>query len=233
MRISELRDRPRFGPMTTLGPVSKPISQLHLAPGSKVTIPDVSWAEFETILQELGERRAARIAYSDNTLEITVPLPEHEVPTDLIADIVKLLLRMTGRRYQPFGSTTFKQPGLAGVEPDACFYVQNYQRMIGRRKLQPDYPPPDLAIETDVTSPTTLAAYRAIAVPEVWIYANAQLTIYLVDAGDYRQSDTSPLFPQWPIADWVEQAVQRGWVVGSLQALEELEANLPSGGQLR
>jgi hypothetical protein len=27
--------------------------------------------------------------------------------------------------------------------------------------------------------------------------------------------------------------VQRGWVVGSLQALEELEANLPSGGQLR
>lgn len=210
--------------MTTLVPVSKPISQLRLAPGSKVTIPDVSWAEFEAILQELGERRAARIAYSSSVLEITVPLPEHEVPTDLISDIVKLLLRMTGRRYQPFGSTTFKQPGVAGVEPDACFYVQNYERMIGRRKLQPDDPPPDLAIETDVTSLTTITAYRAIAVPEVWIYADGQLTIYLLQSGDYVQSETSPLFPQLPMVDWVEQAINQAWTVGSLQALEELEA---------
>ncbi|MBE9157938.1 Uma2 family endonuclease [Nodosilinea sp. LEGE 06152] len=212
--------------MTTLVPVSKPISQLHLAPGSKVTIPDVSWAEFEAILQELGERRAARIAYSLNVLEIAVPLPEHEVPTDLISDIVKLLLRMTGRRYQPFGSTTFKQPGVAGVEPDACFYIHNYERMIGRRKLQPGDPPPDLAIETDVTSLTTITAYRAIAVPEVWIYADGKLTLYLLQAGDYVASDTSPLFPHFPIAGWVEQAVSRAWTVGSLQALEELEASV-------
>lgn len=37
--------------------------------------------------------------------------------------------------------------------------------MIGRRKLEPNDPPPDLAIETDVTSKTTLDAYVAIAVP--------------------------------------------------------------------
>jgi Uma2 family endonuclease len=211
--------------MTTLVPVSKPVSQLHLAPGSKVTIPDVRWAEFEAILQELGERRSARVAYSSNVLEITVPLPEHEVPTDLISDIVKLLLRMAGRRYQPFGSTTFKQPGVAGVEPDACFYIHNCDRMIGRRKLQPDDPPPDLAIETDVTSPTTITAYRAIAVPEVWTYADGKLAIYLLQTGDYVPSETSPLFPQFPIAEWVEQAVSRAWTVGSLQALEELEAS--------
>jgi hypothetical protein len=70
--------------MTTLVPISNPISHLHLAPGSRVSIPDVSWAEFESILQEFGEHRAARIAYSHSTLEITVPLPEREVPTDLI-----------------------------------------------------------------------------------------------------------------------------------------------------
>jgi Uma2 family endonuclease len=72
--------------------------------------------------------------------------------------------------YEPFGSTTFKRENTAGVEPDACFYIQNYQRMIGRRKLEPNDPPPDLAIETDVTSKTTLDAYVAIAVPELWIY---------------------------------------------------------------
>lgn len=129
--------------MTTTISVVKPVSQLRLAPGSKVTVPNVSWQEFETILLELGEKRSARVAYSNNTLEIMVFLPEHERPKDLISDVVKLLLKKTGRKYEPFGSTTFKQKGKAGVEPDACFYIQNYQRMINRRRLQPDKPPPD------------------------------------------------------------------------------------------
>jgi Uma2 family endonuclease len=210
--------------VTTLLPVSKPISQLHLEPGSRITIPGVSWAEFEAILLEFGDRRSARIAYSHNTLEIMVPLPEHEVPTDLMSDIVKTILRSTGTRYQPFGSTTFKKLGFAGVEPDACFYIQNYERMIGRRKLEPGDPPPDLALETDVTSPMTIEAYKAIAVPEVWIYAGGVLKIYLLRLGDYVQSPTSSLFPELPIIEWVEQAIARAWVVGSLQALEELEA---------
>ena len=57
--------------------VVKPVSQMQLAPGSAVTIPNVSWQEFESILQELGEHRSARVAYSKGTLEIMVPLPEH------------------------------------------------------------------------------------------------------------------------------------------------------------
>lgn len=156
--------------MTAVSPIVKPVSQMQLAPGSAVTIPDVSWEEFESILQEMGEKRSARVAYSKGTLEIMVPLPEHERPKDLISDLVKILLKRTGRRYDPFGSTTFKRQNTAGVEPDACFYIQNYQRMIGRRRLEPDDPPPDLAIETDVTSKTTFDAYEAIAVPELWIY---------------------------------------------------------------
>ena len=42
--------------------------------------------------------------------------------------------------------------------------------MIGRRRLQPDDPPPDLAIETSVASKTKLDAYESIAVPELWIF---------------------------------------------------------------
>jgi Uma2 family endonuclease len=212
--------------MTTLIPISKPISQLHLAPGSRMTIPGVSWEEFEAILGELGDRRSARIAYCDNTLEITVPRPDHELPTDLISDIVKTILRATRTRYQPFGSTTFKQQGIAGIEPDACFYIQNYDRMIGKRRLEAGDPPPDLAIETDVTSQTTINAYLAIAVPEVWIYADACLKIYLLQAGNYVQSEGSAIFPELPIIAWVETAVDRAWAVGSLQALEELEEQL-------
>ncbi|XPM53912.2 MAG: Uma2 family endonuclease [Leptolyngbya sp. IPPAS B-1204] len=214
--------------MATPIPVAKPISQLQLAPGSVVTISDVSWDEFEAILQDLGEKRAARVAYSNQTLEIMVPLPEHEKPNDLISDIVKLLLRQSNRKYEPFGSTTFKQQGKAGVEPDACFYIQNYQQMIGRRRLAPTDPPPDLAIETDVTSKTTLDAYEAIGVPELWVYGNGRLTIYLLQAEKYVESSYSPTFPDLPLTELIPATVERAWQVGTVQALEEFETQIAS-----
>ncbi|MBD2503704.1 Uma2 family endonuclease [Anabaena azotica] len=211
--------------MTAVSPVVKPISQMRLAPGSRVTIEGVSWDEFESILQELGEKRSLRVAYSNSTLEIMVPLPEHEKPKDIISDIVKILLKKTGRKYEPFGSTTFKQENIAGVEPDACFYIQNYQRMIGRRRIQAGDPPPDLAIEIDVTSQTTLDAYVAIATPELWVY-NDKLTIYLFHDGFYIKSDNSPTFPNIPLLEIIPNTIDRAWQVGTVQALEELETLL-------
>ncbi|NJM58987.1 MAG: Uma2 family endonuclease [Oscillatoriales cyanobacterium RU_3_3] len=214
--------------MIVIAPVLKPVSQITLAPGSVVTIPNINWLEFESILEELGEKRSARIAYSKETLEIMVPLPEHERPKDLISDIVKILLKSAGRRYEPFGSTTFKREGAAGIEPDACFYILNYQRMIDRRRVQPDDPPPDLAIETDVTSKTTIDAYLAIGVPEVWVYDRGRLRIYLLQNGEYVASDISPNFPGIAIVELVSTAVERALQVGSCQALEEFESAICS-----
>lgn len=210
--------------MIVITPVLKPISQIELAPGSVVTIPNITWLEFESILQELGEKRRTRIAYSNSTLEIMVPLLDREIPKDLISDIVKILLKSAGRRYEPFGSTTFKREGAAGVEPDACFYILNYQRMIGRRRLLPDDPPPDLAIETDVTSKTKIDAYKIIGVPEVWVYDSGRLRIYLLQDGEYVESDISPNFPEIAIAQLIPATVERAWQVGNLQALEEFES---------
>ena len=210
--------------MIVITPVLKPVSQITLSPGSVVTIPNISWLEFESILQELGEKRRTRIAYSNSTLEIMVPLLDREIPKDLIADIVKFLLKSAGRRYEPFGSTTFKREGAAGVEPDACFYILNYQRMIGRPRLLPDDPPPDLAIEMDVTSKTTIDAYKIIGVPEIWVYDSGRLRIYLLQDGEYVESDISPNFPEIAIAQFIPTAVERALQVGSCQALEEFES---------
>lgn len=210
--------------MTATIPFTKPVSQIRLAPGSKVTISDISWSEFESVLRELGENRSARLSYSQGTLEVMVPLPEHERPKELISDLVKILLKATSQGYEPFGSTTFKQEGIAGVEPDACFYIQNYQRMISRRRLQSNDPPPDLAIECDVTSKTTLDAYQAIQVPELWIYDSGQLTIYILQNKNYIKSDVSPTFPHLPLVNLIPNAIERSWQVGSLQAIKELEA---------
>ncbi len=46
--------------MTATIPFFNPVSQIRLAPGSIVTIPNISWQEFELILQQLGENRSAR-----------------------------------------------------------------------------------------------------------------------------------------------------------------------------
>ncbi|MEG3933716.1 MULTISPECIES: Uma2 family endonuclease [unclassified Microcoleus] len=216
--------------MIVITPVLKPVSQITLSPGSVVTIPNISWLEFESILQELGEKRRTRIAYSNSTLEIRVPLLYREIPKDLISDIVKNLLKSAGRIYEPFGSTTFKREGAAGVEPDACFYILNYQRMINRRRLLPDDPPPDLAIETDVTSKTKIDAYKIIGVPEVWVYDSGRLLIYLLQDGEYVESDISPNFPEIAIAQLIPATVERAWQVGNLQALEELESAILSEG---
>ncbi|MEM8780813.1 MAG: Uma2 family endonuclease [Cyanobacteria bacterium P01_G01_bin.49] len=212
--------------MTATIPFITPINQIKLAPGSTVTIANVGWTEFESILQKLGENRSARLSYSNGTLEVMVPLPEHERPKELISDIVKMLLKTANRKYEPFGSTTFKQEGTAGVEPDACFYIENYQRMINRRRLHSDDPPPDLAIECDVTSKTTLKAYEAIKVPELWVYDSGKLIIYILRNDNYVQSEISPTFPDLGITQIVPAAIENSWQVGSVQALEELEATI-------
>jgi Uma2 family endonuclease len=200
-----------------------PINHLQLAPGSAVTLSHCSWAEFETLLQDWPRRRLPRLFFLADTLTLISPLPEHEIANDLLSDMVKTLLKIQRKGYQPFGSTTLKKEGLAGVEPDACFYITHYLQMIGRQRLLPDDPPPDLAIEIDLTSKTLLRAYQYLAVPEVWIYESGQLTIYQLREGGYQPAPVSQFFGANPLTERIPHFIERAWQVGSCQALEEWE----------
>lgn len=208
-------------------PVMMPVSQIELAAGSMIMLRNVSWRAFEAVLRELKESRVTRVAYSNNTLEIMAPLPEHERTKILMADVVKAILRFQQRDWEPLGSTTFKQLGAAGVEPDECFYIQNYRAVIGKGRIDLSVdPPPDLAIESDVTSKTRTEAYVAIGVPELWIYDAGELVIYVLKAGEYQAAPSSLVFPGLPIADLVAQVIQRAGEIGSSRALRELEQGL-------
>ncbi|MGG6266969.1 Uma2 family endonuclease [Leptolyngbya sp. AN03gr2] len=204
--------------------------RLQLEPGERVTLQPVSWQRFEEVLAELGDRRLPRVAYADQTLEIMAPLPEHERSKVLIADLVKLLLKAQKRRWEPLGSTTFKREEmLAGIEPDDCFYIQNYRSVIGKDRIDLTVdPPPDLAIETDVTSKTELSAYQALCVPELWIYAKGKLKINVLENGEYREVSVSPTFPDFSVIDLIPQFMQRAKIVGVSQALEEFEGLIRS-----
>lgn len=200
--------------------------RLQLEPGEKITLQPLSWQRFEAILSELGEKRSSRIAYANGILEIMAPLPEHERTKVLLADLVKILLKFQKRAWEPLGSTTFKREGMvAGIEPDDCFYIQNYQAVIGKSGLDlTQDPPPDLALETDVTSKTELAAYEALSVPELWIYAGDKLTVNVLVANKYIESQTSPTFPDIAVVEIFPQYMQRAKIVGVSQALEEFES---------
>ena len=102
-----------------------PIKTIALSPGSHLLIPNVTWEQYEDLLEELGEeRRVPRINYCNGTLELMSPLPAHERPHRIISDVIKLLLDAQGREWEDFGSTTFKKLKQAGLEPDTCFYIR-------------------------------------------------------------------------------------------------------------
>ncbi len=201
--------------------VTLQLRQLDIPLGQQVLLHDVSWAQFEAILVEMGEHRAARLAYSQGTLEIRMPLPEHEVDKELIGDMVKILLEELEIDCECFGSTTFKrETEKSGVEPDQCFYIQNQQQMRGKRRVDLTVdPPPDLAIEIDVTSKTQLDAYQALQVPELWLYENNQLQINVLQDGKYVKFLSSRIFPGLPIVEMIAQFVAQSASLGRSQTL--------------
>jgi Uma2 family endonuclease len=192
------------------------LTQLDIPPGQRLLLHDINWSEFEAILAELGEHRAARLAYSQGTLEMRMPLPEHEVDKELIGDMVKILLEELEINCECFGSTTFKRESKkSGVEPDQCFYIQNHQIMRGKRRVDLSVdPPPDLASEIDVTSKTQLAAYEALQVPELWRYENNRLQINVLFEGEYVESQNSPNFPGLPIIELIAEFVAQSVTMG-------------------
>jgi Uma2 family endonuclease len=202
-----------------------PTLSLALQPGEIVTLQPIDWSRFEAVLVELGEKRSARVAYANGVLEIMTPLPEHERAKVTMGDLVKTLLRLQKRRWESLGSTTFKRQEMAaGIEPDDCFYIQNCEAVIGKERLDLSVdPPPDLAIESDMTSRTELEAYAALRVPELWIYAKGKFSINIWQTDKYIESAVSLAFPGVAIAQLIPQFVQRSKQVGSSQALDEFE----------
>jgi Uma2 family endonuclease len=203
--------------------IAIPIDTIQLAPGNTLSIHNLSWQDFETILTDLGENRSTRIAYYQGTLEIRSPLAVHERPHRIIADIVKALLDLEGKNWEDFGSTTLKRPKVAGVEPDTCLYIQNADLIRGCVELNLDnYPPPDLAIESDVTSITLVNAYQAMRVPEIWIYRDRKLTINLLAGDSYEESTISGIFPDLPIVTLIPELVHSAIDRGTSQMLRGL-----------
>jgi Uma2 family endonuclease len=192
------------------------LKRLSVPPGQRVLLKDVSWQEFETILEEMGEHRASKLAYDKGTLEIMNPLPEHEANKEIIGDLVKALLEELDIEFLTLGSTTLKNQDMAqGIEPDQCFYIQNEAVVRGKKRIDLAFdPPPDLALEIDVTSRTHPSIYEALKVPELWRFEKGKLQINVLVDDSYVESNPSPNFPGLPLIEVIPNYVEQSQIVG-------------------
>ncbi|MGB7443019.1 MAG: Uma2 family endonuclease [Coleofasciculaceae cyanobacterium] len=192
------------------------LNQLIVPPGHQLLLKNISWQAFEIILEELGETRAARVSYSNGMLEIMTPLLAQEADKVIIGDLVKALLEELDIEFWSLASTTFKNEEMAqAVEADDCFYIQNEAAVRGKKRLDLRFdPPPDLAIEIDITSRTRFKNYEILGVPELWRYDGSKLEINVLQDGKYVESDTSYNFPQFPIKEEITKYLEQSKIVG-------------------
>jgi len=146
--------------------------KICLPAGAVVRMP-ATWQDYQHLCEQRGDGSIPRIKYRHGEVVLTSPLPVHGRDANLLADIVKALLDHDGREYDAFTPVTMTLPEESGIEPDYCFYIDNWQAVSGKTRIDWRTDPlPDLVIEIDVTSYSDVEDYLPYQVPEVWLLKN-------------------------------------------------------------
>ncbi len=164
-----------------------------------IVFEGVSWTTYQALLHDLGDHRSSRLSYDRGTLEIIMPSDLHEIIDRLLALMVTALTDELNLRIKNYGSTTLNREDLErGAEPDSCFYIQNVDKVLGKKLDIATDPPPDLAVEVDITSSSRrrFGIYLQLQIPEVWRYTQSQgVVIYQLQNSQYVECEFSPTFP--------------------------------------
>lgn len=167
---------------------------------------DIDWETYSRLLRVFhSSHRKFRLTYDRGTLEIMSPLWQHERPADLLACFIVVLTeeidlpRVAGRSV-----TLRRRRKQRGLEPDNCYWIANAPLVQGKHELDLRIdPPPDLAIEVDVTSSSInrMGIYAALGVPEVWRLSTGGIAFHILEVGAYQVRPNSVSFPQLTSAD--------------------------------
>jgi Uma2 family endonuclease len=174
--------------------------QLHPNQTGRVLLQNISWNTYSLLLNEIGDA-PIRLTYDRGLLEIEVPSQEHEKLKEFIGDLVKMALMNLDLDFMPLGSTTWTRRDIdRGLEADDCFYILNYAKVRNKPVDLAVDPPPDLAIEIDLTSSSIdkLGIYARLQVPEVWrVRSNLQIEFLSLDSdAKYAGTSESKVLPQ-------------------------------------
>lgn len=159
----------------------------------RVVLHNVPWSHYEAQLAFRGDAPVPRMAYLDGVLELMTPSKGHERTKSYIGRLVETFAVERGILLSPYGSWTLKASlKAAGAEPDECYLIGPDQ----------DRDRPDLAIEVIWTSGSIdkLEIYRRLHIPEVWFWADGELTVHVLDGAAYRRVPRSACLPDLDLA---------------------------------
>jgi Uma2 family endonuclease len=179
--------------------IQKPDPNAALESREHLVLYDVPWEAYEAILAAMGDRRL-RHSYDHRVLEIMSPLKRHDRAKKLVARMLEAMALELDIDIQSIGSTTLrKRAKEMGLEPDECYYVAHEPQVRDKADYDAERdPPPDLAIEVDVTSSSVnrMPIFAGLGIPEVWRLDQGVLTFYgLRRDGKYLKIARSKAFP--------------------------------------
>src|SRR5687767_3883479 len=179
--------------------------------GSRFILHDVSWQGYQILLREVGDRHVF-ITYDRGTLEFISPSPKHERVAGLITRLIWTYTEEMRIPTASFGMTTWRREDLdRGLEADSCLYILNEPLVRGREDVDLTRdPPPDLAIEVEVTRSALdrLSIYKALRIGELWRWADERLSVQLLESGEYQPATRSRNLPGLP-PEIVESFISR------------------------
>jgi Uma2 family endonuclease len=197
---------------------------IELPAGAVVRVPG-TWQDYQALLEHLGDRTSPRVKYCNGELLLMVPLPEHGKQLDIIVDMVKVLLRHQGLRFDSYHETTMDLPEHSGVIPDHFFYIGELP-VVGKRRIDwSNDPPPDLAIECDVTSFTSVNDYLPYRVSELWIVRRQRIEIYQFQNERYILVQQSQFFGGFDLNAIFTECIKDAYQFGS-GAIDKLSVSV-------
>ncbi|WP_245595882.1 Uma2 family endonuclease [Gloeobacter kilaueensis] len=174
-----------------------------------------------------NDRSVPRLKFRPGEILLMSPLPKHGRDAHLIAGIVTALLDSDGRNYEAFTPITLERADVGGIEPDYSFYIDRWQAVAGKERLQPPTDPwPDLVVEVDVTLYSDVNDYLPYRIPEVWLCRQGRLLIYLLVGEAYQLQPTSRFFAAVDVGLLFESCLQAADSLGMGAALQQLRSRL-------
>jgi Uma2 family endonuclease len=209
-------DRGNLEIMTTSCP---PAPAVWTSDTQRILLHLIDWQQYETLLRALDEHHL-RLTYDRGNLEIMTLSPEHERFKHLLRRLFEVLSEELGIFFEGLGSTTYRREDLVrGLEPDECYYLNNWPRVRDKKRIDlSSDPPPDLAIEIDIThsSLSRMSIYASLGVPEIWRFDGENLRIArLVGEGKYEEKGHSSYLPAWSLTELVP-FVRKGLTEGEV-----------------
>lgn len=163
----------------------------------RLVLDGISWRAYTRLSRALEEGRF-RITYDRGALEIMTLTHEHESYANFLGRLAVTLTEELGMPVKDGGSTTFRRrKKQRGFEPDNCYWIASEPQVRGKLKLDlKKDPPPDLAIEVDITSSwlDRMGIYAAFGVAEVWRFDGQQLEFHSLRGKKYAVVAQSQVF---------------------------------------